>query len=147
MKLIGMARLGRDAELRSTPSGDPVAQLSLAFNYGRKGSDGNRPSQWVRASLWGKRAEALSEYLLKGTTVVVTLGDPHIETFQKQDGTEATSMVATVDDIEIASRPQQDRQPAQPQRPAPQAQQRPQRQQPARTQGSGFDDMDDDIPF
>lgn len=146
MKLIGMARLGRDAELRSTSSGDYVAQLSLAFNYGRKGSDGNRPSQWVRASLWGKRAEALHEYLLKGTTVVVTLGDPHIETFQKQDGTEATSMVATVDDIEIASRPSQDRQPAQ-QRPAAQAPRQPQRQQPAQTSRGEFDNMDDDIPF
>ena len=64
--MIGLARLGRDAEIRTTSQGDSVATLALAFSYGRKGSDGNRPTQWVDAALWGKRAEALAPYLTKG---------------------------------------------------------------------------------
>ena len=65
--ITGAFRLGRDAELRYTPGkNEPVINLALAFNWGQKGEDGNRPSQWIEASLWGKRAEALAPYLLKG---------------------------------------------------------------------------------
>ena len=42
MKAFGLARLGRDAEIRTTSQGESVATLALAFSYGRKGSDGNR---------------------------------------------------------------------------------------------------------
>ena len=40
MKAFGLARIGRDAEIRHTAGGDAVASLSLAFTYGRKGEDG-----------------------------------------------------------------------------------------------------------
>ena len=43
--LIGLFILGRDAEVRRTSGGDPVATLSLAYNYGRKGADNKRPTQ------------------------------------------------------------------------------------------------------
>ena len=39
---FGMARLGRDAELRYTPNGDAVCNLSLAFSYGKKDDSGRR---------------------------------------------------------------------------------------------------------
>ena len=39
MILTGLARIGKDAELRYTASNEPVANISLAFNYGRKGED------------------------------------------------------------------------------------------------------------
>ena len=48
-KMFGLARLGRDAEIRTTSQGESVATLALAFSYGRKGSDGNwRPAHWHR---------------------------------------------------------------------------------------------------
>ena len=53
MILTGLARIGKDAELRYTASNEPVANISLAFNYGRKGDDGKRPTQWIEASMWG----------------------------------------------------------------------------------------------
>ena len=40
MKLIGLVRLGRDAELRFTAGGEPVASVTGAYNYGRKGEEG-----------------------------------------------------------------------------------------------------------
>ncbi|MCK9622187.1 MAG: single-stranded DNA-binding protein [Methylobacter sp.] len=134
MILTGLARLGRDAEIRFTGQGEPVASLALAFNYGQKQQDGNRPAQWVDAALWGKRAEALAPYLKKGGLVSVTLSDPHIETYQTQGG-ERSKIVARVLDIELAGGGQRNEQ--QP-RPAPTAQAQP---------PANYNDFDDDIPF
>ena len=144
MQMIGLARLGRDAELRHTSNGDAVASLSLAFNFGRKGTDGKRPTQWVEASLWGKLAESLIDYLTKGTQVCVTLDEPHIETYQTKDGREGTKLSARVMAIELASGGQQQQReagPAQPARPQQQAQRPPA----AANRGEAFED--DDIPF
>ena len=51
---FGMARIGRDAEIRSTPNGDSVIQLSLAFNIFVKKE---KATQWVEGAIWGTRAE------------------------------------------------------------------------------------------
>jgi len=50
-QLFGLARIGRDAELRFTIANDPVASVSLAFSYGKKDADGKRSTEWVDASL------------------------------------------------------------------------------------------------
>ena len=50
-KMIGMMRLGRDAELRYTPNNEPVTNLSLAYAHGKAGQDGKRPTQWIDATL------------------------------------------------------------------------------------------------
>ena len=70
---MGAARLGRDAELPGTPpAGMPVTNLSLAFSYGKKGSDGKRPTTWVDATLWNKPSrKPWRPILLKGGQVAV----------------------------------------------------------------------------
>ncbi|WP_354686707.1 single-stranded DNA-binding protein [Cupriavidus necator] len=138
IQLFGLARLGRDAELRSTSNGDPVASLSLAFTYGRKGQDGKRPTQWVDGALWGKLAEALTPYLTKGTLVTVTVEDAHIETFKKSDGTEGTKLAGRVTGIDLAGGGEQRQAPAP--APAPRQQRQPQR-------NDGFEDDLDKTPF
>ena len=165
MKLQGLARLGRDGEMRRLPSGEAVINLALAYNYGKKGDDGNRPTQWVDASFWGTRAEALASYLVKGQLFLVEVRDVRVETYAKNDGTQGVKLVGTVDNIEFAGpapgaqaggAPQQRQAPqgGGQQRQAPaQTQQRQapaqnqQRQAPQNNGGSGFDNMDDDIPF
>jgi len=145
MKSSGLFRLGRDAEARALPSGEIVVNLALAFNYGKKGQDGSRPSQWIDASMWGERASKIAPYLLKGNQVVVHLSDLHIETYQGQNGPGS-------DDVELVSS-QQAPQQQQPQRQAPQPQRQPAPQRQAPQQAyqapapSGFDDADMDIPF
>lgn len=134
MKAQGLARIGRDVDLRYTTSGEAVANISLAFTYGKKGQDGKRPTQWVEATLWGKRAESLSPYLQKGQQVVAYLEDVCIQTFTKQDGTQGIKMAARVGDLELIAGQAEKEQ----NKPAPKPQQ---------STGSGFDDMDDDIPF
>jgi single-strand DNA-binding protein len=134
MILTGVARIGRDAELRHTPSGHAVADLSLVFNYGKKGADGFRPSQWISASLWGKRAESLVQYLTKGQMVSVVLNEPRIETYETRDGRAGAKLVADVMDLEFAGGKREDGAAAP--RPAP-----------AAAAPNPIDDMDSDIPF
>jgi single-strand DNA-binding protein len=96
MKMIGLARLGRDAELRYLPDGTAVANLSLSYICGqKKQGDQYPPSQWIDASLWGKQAEVLAPYLVKGSVHCFTLEDIHIEKYQGQNG-EGHKLVARV---------------------------------------------------
>jgi single-strand DNA-binding protein len=141
-QLTGLFTLGRDAETRVTQSGTTVIQLAIAYNYGRKGDDGKKPTQWVRASMFGKQAEALAPHLTKGKQVSLVVRDLHIVTFQKQDGTTGASLEGVADFDDFArGNPTGGDSPRQPD-PLPK-----QRQAPAPRPASGFDDMDDDIPF
>ena len=136
-QLIGLARLGRDAELRTTQSGDAVASLSLAMDY-RAGRE--KETQWVQGDLWGKMAEALAQYLVKGKLVCVTLDDVHIVEYEKRDGGTGTKLVGRVSKLELASGRDDG------ERTAPPAQRQAPKPAP-KSSASGFDDMDDDIPF
>lgn len=100
MNLTGVARLGRDAELR-TAGQQSVTSLSLAYNYGRKDEQGNKPTQWVEADLWGKQAEALAPYLLKGKQVFVVVDEIHNEQFQTRDGGTGTKLKGRIISIEL----------------------------------------------
>jgi len=144
MKLIGLARLGRDAEVRYTPEGTPVANFTAAFNYGRKDSEGKRPSQWVSVALWGERAEKLAEFLTKGRQVFLVCSDVHVETYEKKnEGGAAFRLVARVDDLALTAGQRDDGAAT---APAPALQQNAARP-PAAKSSTGFDDMDNDIPF
>ena len=101
--LSGVFRIGRDAEIRKTSSGEDVCNLSLAYNHGRKGEDGSRPTQWLDASLWGKRASTLAQYLVKGQLIYAVINDPHIEEFKKKDGGAGVKMAGSVGEIELIS--------------------------------------------
>lgn len=69
MQTITIAgRIGRDAELRTTQSGDTVSGFTVAVDV-RQGRE--KVTNWWRVSIWGKRAEALNQYLTKGASVTV----------------------------------------------------------------------------
>jgi len=109
MKLIGNGRIGRDVEVRRTQSGEPVANISIAWNYGTKDQNGKRPTQWLDAALFGKRAESLAPYLKKGTTVFCDLRDVHIQTYKNKDGDQNFKLTGVVDSIEfVGSRDSQE---------------------------------------
>jgi single-strand DNA-binding protein len=147
MILTGLARIGKDAELRYTSNNEPVCNISLAYNYGRKGDDGKRPTQWIEAALWGKRAESLAPHLLKGKQVDVALEEPHIETFDGKNGA-GHKFVGRVLSIEFASDGQRQDAPQHETRaPAPRPAAAPARPQQSGGAQGGFGDFDDDIPF
>lgn len=102
MKLIGLARLGRDAELRTLPSGHSVCNLALAFNYGPKD---DQKTTWVDASLWNERAEGLAQYMLKGQQLYVEVRDVHIEEFNKTGGGVGFSLRGNVAEIQFGAPP------------------------------------------
>jgi single-strand DNA-binding protein len=72
-KVILVGNLGRDAELRYTPGGSPVATLNLATTEVWNDKSGQRQerTEWHRVVLWGKTAESLNEYLTKGKQIYV----------------------------------------------------------------------------
>ncbi|MDO6747198.1 single-stranded DNA-binding protein [Gilvimarinus sp. 1_MG-2023] len=151
--LSELCRLGADAELKYTPDQTPVAELRLAYDVRVKGET---RTQWITASLWGKRAENTAPYLTKGKQLFVTMESPYV---RKWDNGEGVSVMSRVIDFKFAGG-QQDQggqgyqAPAQDYRghsgsnqpnPTYQQGQPAQQQQPA-PQG-GFDSFDDDIPF
>ena len=72
-KVILVGNLGRDAELRYTPGGSPVATLNLATTevWNDKSGQRQEKTEWHRVVLWGKSAESLNEYLTKGKQIYV----------------------------------------------------------------------------
>lgn len=144
MPMTELFTLGRDAEVRATQSGMSVCNLSLAYLYGQKDQQtGKKPTQWIDAALWGKRAEAMAPYLLKGTKVVATIEDLHIGTFTARDNTVQPKLQGNIIAISFVPMPKQDgaAAPAPAQRAAPAPAPRP---APAAT---GYADMDSDVPF
>ncbi len=72
-KVILVGNLGRDPEVRSTPSGQPVATFSIATNRKWRDRDGNRQEQteWHNIVCWGRQAEIAGQYLTKGRQIFV----------------------------------------------------------------------------
>jgi single-strand DNA-binding protein len=72
-RVILVGNLGRDAEVRFGGSGSAVANFSLATTEVWTGRDGDKREQteWHRISLWGKQAESLQQYLVKGKQIYV----------------------------------------------------------------------------
>jgi single-strand DNA-binding protein len=159
-KVILVGNLGRDPEIRYLPSGDPVANIAIATSSKYKGKDGNmvEETEWHRVTFFGKLAEIVGQYLKKGRSVYVE-GRLKTRKYTDKDGVEkyATDIIANEmqmlgsregmgdpaghdGDNEGYSRPSA----------APTPRPPPRQQAPAATAkqpSSGFDDMDDDIPF
>lgn len=72
-KVILVGNLGRDPEVRNTPSGQTVASFSIATSRKWKDRDGNRQEQteWHNIVVWGRQAEVAGQYLTKGKQIYV----------------------------------------------------------------------------
>jgi single-strand DNA-binding protein len=72
-KVILVGNLGRDAELRVTAGGAAVATLNMATTevWNDKQGQKQEKTEWHRVVLWGKQAESLQEYLVKGKQIYV----------------------------------------------------------------------------
>lgn len=135
MKAFTTARLGSDMVIRYLPNGDPVGEVSLAVTLMKKDSEGKRMTQWVKSALFGKRAESLAQYLTKGSLHAFHLSELHIDTFTGKDGNQVSMLKARIDDVELCGN--RDSQ-------APQSAPQP---RPLSSGGSGFDDLENDLPF
>jgi single-strand DNA-binding protein len=80
--------LGRDPELRFTPSGKPVVSLSVVTSKSVKTDDGkweNHEETWWKVSAWDQLAENIAESLRKGDPVIV-VGRSFMEPYKDRDG-------------------------------------------------------------
>ena len=108
--------MGRDPEMRYTPSGQAVTNLSVATNRQYTASDGQRVKEtaWFRVSVWGRQAETSNQYLRRGSRVLVegrlrpdpATGGPRIYT--RQDGTTGASFEITANWVQFLSTKQED---------------------------------------
>jgi len=90
--------VGRDAEVRSTPSGQTVLNVTVANNVG---FGDRQQTLWVRVALWGRRAEGqLQNYLKKGQQVFVS-GELTQREYQANDGTTRTSLELNANIIDL----------------------------------------------
>jgi single-strand DNA-binding protein len=109
--LIVVGNLGKDPEMRYTPSGQAVTSFSIASNRKYTSSNGEQVNEtiWFRISAWGKQAEICNQYLKKGSRVLVegrltpdkNTGGPRI--WQKQDGSSGASFEVNAQTVRFLS--------------------------------------------
>lgn len=101
--LIG--NLGRDPEMRYTPTGLPVTSFTMAVSRNWVGQDGQRQEKtiWFRVTAWRKLAETASQYLTKGSKVLVVgeLEEPNA--YIDREGQPRASLEVTAQTIRFLS--------------------------------------------
>jgi single-strand DNA-binding protein len=109
--IIIVGNLGRDPEMRYTPSGQAVTNFSVATSRQYTGNNGEtiKETIWFRISTWGKQAETCNQYLRKGSKVLVEgrlipdLGTGGPRVYARQDGTHGASFEVTAATVRFLS--------------------------------------------
>jgi single-strand DNA-binding protein len=101
-KVMIIGNLGRDPEMRYTPSGRPVTDFSVAVSHrsrdAQTGEWADDGTDWYRVSVWGDRAERAAEQFRKGNRVFVE-GRFRTREFDSRDGTKRTALEITADNV------------------------------------------------
>jgi single-strand DNA-binding protein len=165
-KVIIVGNLGRDPEVRSFPSGDRVANVTVATTdkwKDKQTGEMREATEWHRVVFNGRLAEIAEQYLRKGSQVYVE-GSLRTRKWTDQSGVEKYSTEIRADQMQMLGSRQGMGQPSDdegggggydsaprrappPSRAAPAAAPAQRPPAPAPKASSGFDDMDDDIPF
>jgi len=162
-KVIIVGNLGKDPEMRSFPSGDQVANVTIATTdkwKDKQSGEMKEATEWHRVVFNGRLAEIVGQYLRKGSQVYIE-GSLRTRKWTDQSGVEKYTTEIRADQMQMLGSRQgmggpgagghdegggyEPRQsaPARAPAPAPRQQAAPAPSKAA----SGFDDMDDDIPF
>ena len=163
-KVIIVGNLGKDPELRTFPSGDQVANVTIATTdkwKDKQSGEMKEATEWHRVVFNGRLAEIVGQYLRKGSQVYVE-GSLRTRKWTDKDGVEKYSTEIRADQMQMLGSRQgmggpggddgggsgYDAPPSRSAAPAPRPMAAPARPAlaPSKT-ASGFDDMDDDIPF
>jgi single-strand DNA-binding protein len=162
-KVIIVGNLGRDPEMRAFPSGESVANVTIATTdkwKDKQNGEMREATEWHRVVFNGRLAEIVGQYLRKGSQVYVE-GSLRTRKWTDQSGVEKYTTEIRADSMQMLGSRQGMGEPsgdeggpssggyAPRSAPAARPQAAPQavRQAPAPRPASGFDDMDDDIPF
>ena len=104
-KVLLIGNLGRDPELKSTPSGQSVARFSIATTETWKNQAGEKQSktEWHNIVVWGKQAEIAEKYLRKGKQIMVE-GRIQYREYTTQDGVKKTACDIRCDNFVMLGR-------------------------------------------
>jgi single-strand DNA-binding protein len=109
--IIIVGNLGKDPEMRYTPSGQAVTSFNVATNRSYTDSNGQQVKEttWFRVSVWGKQAESTHNYVKKGSKVIVegrltsdpATGGPRI--YKRSDGSSGASFEISASNVRFLS--------------------------------------------
>lgn len=138
-----LGNCGRDPEIRYLPDGKAACSISIATTSRRKDKQSGEnieTTEWHRVQFFDKLAEIVGQYVKKGSPIFVE-GRLKYGKFTNKDGIEQNTCDIIANEMQLlggkesgaapSAAPRQNNAPKAPQKPS----------------GSGFDDMDDDIPF
>lgn len=159
-KVILVGNCGRDPEVRYLPSGQAVANVSVATSSRRKDKNTGEmvdDTQWHRVTFYDRLAEIAGEYVRKGRPIYVE-GRLKYGKYTDQSGVEKNTVDIIATELQLLGGREGMGQPDDggdaaprrappPSRAAPAAAARPAAAAAAPKPSSGFDDLDDDIPF
>ncbi len=99
-KVMIIGHLGRDPEMRYTPSGRPVTTFSVAVSRSWNSSDGERRSEteWFKVVAWGNLAEICKKYLIKGQQVYIE-GRLQTRRWEDKEGQNRTSVEVVANEM------------------------------------------------
>ena len=88
----------KDAEMKYTPNGTAVSKFSMATNEFSKDKEGNKKqlTEFHNIVVWGKRAESLSQYILKGSAILIE-GKLQTRSWEKDGATHYSTEVVASD--------------------------------------------------
>jgi single-strand DNA-binding protein len=158
-KVILVGNCGRDPEIRYLPSGQAVANVSIATSSRRKDKNTGETiedTQWHRVTFYDRLAEIAGEYVKKGRPIYVE-GRLKYGKYTDQAGVEKNTVDIVATELQLLGGREGMGGPSEgddggqrraaPSAPRAAAAAPAPRQAPAARPASGFDDMDDDIPF
>jgi len=96
LNITAHGNLGKDPELKEV-RGDQVATFSLAARTGKD------ETTWMNCTVWGKRAQVVTQYLRKGAKITIA-GQGRVNTYTNQDGVEKQSLNVNVSDFTLPAR-------------------------------------------
>lgn len=130
-KVTLIGHLGKDPETRYMQNGDAVTNITLATSETWKDKNGEKQekTEWHRITFYRKLAEIAGKYLHKGSNIYLE-GRLETKKFTDKNGIEKYVTDIIANDFKMLDKKQSDSQPKQQEK-----------------SGTGFDDMDDDIPF
>ena len=152
-KVIIIGNLGNDPEMRYSADGKAIANISVATTETRKDKAGEKQekTEWHRVSMFGRLAEIAGEYLKKGSSVYIE-GKLQTRKWQDKEGNDRYTTEIVANEMKMLGgrasggdtgmdKPASNNVGAKPTRPQANSTPGPS------SGGSGFDDMEDDIPF
>ena len=134
-KWIGIGNLGKDPESRTFANGDKVVSVSIATTEKWKDKQTGEPkelTEWTPLMFTGKLADIAEQYLKKGSQIYVE-GSIRTRKWQDKEGNDRYTTEVRVGSMQMLGGKTAGDQPA--------------KRAAAPAQGSGFEDMDSDIPF